>query len=94
MLRAAVFALTAVALCAAQQSVSAQTVQPSVQPPAGTQPAIAQQHPEWFTEPDRYIPCPAAVVFSSGRHACLGLPEYRYSITVNWRPRHWSRRFP
>jgi hypothetical protein len=53
-----------------------------------------REHPRWFTEEGiPYRPCPAAVVFSSGRHACLGLPEYPYSITVNLRPRHLWRGF-
>jgi|HubBroStandDraft_5_1064220.scaffolds.fasta_scaffold2409305_1 hypothetical protein len=33
---------------------------------------IEQQHPDWFTEPAAYKPCPASVAFSGDRHACLG----------------------
>jgi hypothetical protein len=31
-------------------------------------------HPDWFTEPSTYKPCPASVVFPDGRPACLGCP--------------------
>lgn len=33
---------------------------------------IEQRHPDWFDEPAAYKPCPASVVFSGDRHACLG----------------------
>jgi hypothetical protein len=31
-------------------------------------------HPNWFTEPNTYKPCPASVVLANGRHICLGCP--------------------
>ena len=31
-------------------------------------------HPNWFTEPNTYKPCPSSVVFPDGRSACLGCP--------------------
>jgi hypothetical protein len=55
----------------AQQSSSPPVPKP---PPATTQEGTAAQHPEWFTEPNTYKPCPCSVVFSNGQHACLGLP--------------------
>jgi hypothetical protein len=58
------------------------------QPNTSTQNDVTRDHPEWFSEPAPYKPCPAAVVFP-GQHSatCLGKPEYPTTITVYWRPR-------
>ncbi len=36
-----------------------------------TNDTVEKQHPDWFTEPDSYKPCPANVEFANGRHGCL-----------------------
>jgi hypothetical protein len=37
---------------------------------------VTREHPECFTEEAiPYKPCPASVVFTGQRHACLGLPR-------------------
>ena len=45
--------------------------------PGGTGLGMADDqkaHPNWFTEPNTYKPCPSSVVFPDGRPACLGCP--------------------
>lgn len=39
---------------------------------APTQDAVANEHPDWFREPNTYRPCPAVVTFH-GRITCLGV---------------------
>jgi hypothetical protein len=54
----------------------AQTAPKSPPPPTtGTGMDIERKaHPEWFTEPNTYKPCPSSVVLADGRHVCLGCP--------------------
>jgi hypothetical protein len=54
----------------------AQTTPQSPPPPTtGTGMDIERKaHPEWFTEPNTYKPCPSSVVLADGRHVCLGCP--------------------
>lgn len=55
------------------QTAYAQT--PNQQPPSSSQQGyVEDQHPGWFHETYVYRPCPAAVVYSNGRAACLGRP--------------------
>jgi hypothetical protein len=99
------FLIVAVLLVACGSGAFAQTNPPSppstpTQAGAGTLSEEQREHPHYFTEPNTYKPCPAAVVFSDNSHACLGLPDYSYrtrsetlfpgaALTVNRRPSHW-----
>ena len=50
---------------------------PPAAAPGGTGLGMADDqkaHPNWFTEPNTYKPCPASVVLADGRHICLGCP--------------------
>jgi hypothetical protein len=50
---------------------------PSAAGPGGTGLGMAadrKEHPNWFTEPNTYKPCPASVALADGRHICLGCP--------------------
>ena len=45
--------------------------------PGGTGLGMAadqKEHPNWFTEPNTYKPCPSSVVLANGQHICLGCP--------------------
>jgi hypothetical protein len=85
-MRLSMVALVAVSTMALTASASAQgTSSPS--PAPLTHQDITQQHPDLYVESNTYKPCPANVVFSNGRHACLGLPEY-----PNFRGRYIWRR--
>ena len=81
-----VAAVSLLALTAANAEPATTTAEAS-----STLSSVQGEHPDWFTEPNMYQPCPAAVVFPGERHACLGLPEYphRTTITVYWHPRRW-----
>jgi hypothetical protein len=78
------FLIIAVSISVLATGAFAQTTQnpptprtpPAIPAPAtGTGLDIERRgHPEWFTEPNTYKPCPASVVFENGQHACLGCP--------------------
>jgi hypothetical protein len=93
-------------LLVAYASIAFAQINPPTPPAPPTQAGVGtlgeeqRQHPQYFTEPDSYKPCPAAVVFLDDNRACLGLPDYSYStrstmlfpgaaIIVNRRPTHW-----
>jgi hypothetical protein len=78
------FLIVAVALISALAFASgafAQTAPQSSQaapPSGGTGGGLDTEqrgHPNWFTEPNTYKPCPASVVLADGRHICLGCPS-------------------
>jgi len=76
------FLVIAVSVSALATGAFAQTTQnpptppsPPATPATGTGLDVERRgHPDWFTEPSTYKPCPASVVFANGEHACLGCP--------------------
>ena len=74
------FASVAAVYLLALRSESAET--------ATTLSDVENEHPDWFTEPEPYKPCPASVVFPGERH-----DGHRQTVTVYWRPRHLRHGF-
>jgi hypothetical protein len=82
------FLIVAVSVCglALATGAFAQTAPkspPATQTTPQSPPALAtgtgmdierKAHPDWFTEPNTYKPCPSSVVLADGRHVCLGCP--------------------
>ena len=78
-MRSLIVAVALVSALAFASGAFAQTTQQPTEPsppatPQSSLDAVAREHPNWFTEPNRYKPCPSSVVFSNGRPACLGCP--------------------
>jgi hypothetical protein len=78
------FLIVAVLLASALAFSSGAYAQTAPQPSAPATPSGGtgsgleterKAHPNWFTEPNTYKPCPGSVVFPDGRPACLGCPE-------------------
>ena len=79
------------ALAIASGAFAQTTEQPTKPSPPATTPesgldAVRGEHPEWFTEPNSYKPCPSSVVFPNGSPACLGCP-----VPCRWHFPRYSR---
>jgi hypothetical protein len=71
--------IVAVSALAFASGAFAQTTPQSSPPPptGGTGGGLEMEqrlHPNWFTEPNTYKPCPSSVVLANGQKACLGCP--------------------
>lgn len=73
-MRFSIIAAASLPTLALIQGAIAQTPNKQSSSPPPSPGYIEDQHPEWFKENYKYRPCPAAVVFPNGRHACLGKP--------------------
>jgi hypothetical protein len=75
-MRSPIVAVALVSALAFASNAFAQTTRKPTQPPPpatpqGTLDEVKREHPDWFTEPNAYVPCPNSDVFPNGRRACL-----------------------